>query len=164
MKQTASAAWTSHDLLCLVFYTGRFSNQFLKYPIIVLILWQCLIFIHTQFFVHLTIIQIICFFIKIIHMPLRNMNAVRVAVVVDIPDFYSHAPHGTWQCCVSDFHYWFKFLLTRPSRDVTVHHGKRSGTASFLLTRPSRDVTTPMLMMPFATSFLLPRPSRDVTP
>ena len=57
-----------------------------------------------------------------------------------------------------------KFLLTRPSRDVTnwtilfqrIH-------LEFLLTRPSRDVTDLYSTESGYSEFLLTRPSRDVT-
>ena len=80
-----------------------------------------------------------------------------------------------------------KFLLTRPSRDVTsltagYIRGKFISTHTslagrdmnrvimpvwdmvFLLTRPSRDVTTGTEKGRKRGQFLLTRPSRDVTP
>ena len=39
-----------------------------------------------------------------------------------------------------------KFLLTRPSRDVTLPGLVLRGTKSFLLTRPSRDVTYALVL------------------
>ena len=55
------------------------------------------------------------------------------------------------------------FLLTRPSRDVTLMQQKRMMPLRFLLTRPSRDVTTQYLFLAIFRKFLLTRPSRDVT-
>ena len=57
--------------------------------------------------------------------------------------FYSHAPRGTWHGCLVDGQpNNIKFLLTRPSRDVTVSINKwYIYWFGFLLTRPSRDVT-----------------------
>ena len=55
------------------------------------------------------------------------------------------------------------FLLTRPSRDVTLVKAAIEYTRSFLLTRPSRDVTKPPGRGSVACEFLLTRPSRDVT-
>ncbi len=57
-----------------------------------------------------------------------------------------------------------RFLLTRPSRDVT--RGipvVASGEHQFLLTRPSRDVTQSIENRNCRCEFLLTRPSRDVT-
>ena len=78
------------------------------------------------------------------------------------------------------------FLLTRPSRDVTISFStlfRRNGISThtplagrdvkaagcdfailrFLLTRPSRDVTCSSVIIALMLSFLLTRPSRDVT-
>ncbi len=38
-----------------------------------------------------------------------------------------------------------RFLLTRPSRDVTANGAGLQGALTFLLTRPSRDVTIKMI-------------------
>ena len=82
-------------------------------------------------------------------------------------------------------HGYRKFLLTRPSRDVTKEDGSYDFTGAisthtslagrdrfrgsstrmskFLLTRPSRDVTATLTSQCTADRFLLTRPSRDVT-
>ena len=57
----------------------------------------------------------------------------------------------------------FRFLLTRPSRDVTPRRSAVPGIPRFLLTRPSRDVTEYMYCKSCEPGFLLTRPSRDVT-
>ena len=87
---------------------------------------------------------------------------------------------------LSPYDLFTKFLLTRPSRDVTTigAYAGFSATISthtplagrdavdtllgaligvFLLTRPSRDVTCVKLLQITALLFLLTRPSRDVT-
>ena len=56
-----------------------------------------------------------------------------------------------------------RFLLTRPSRDVTEAMTLNVLTATFLLTRPSRDVTGSKRRCVPQIRFLLTRPSRDVT-
>ena len=56
-----------------------------------------------------------------------------------------------------------EFLLTRPSRDVTLFGTIEQLTAGFLLTRPSRDVTSAAPESLPVLRFLLTRPSRDVT-
>ena len=61
---------------------------------------------------------------------------------VSADNFYSHAPHGTWQGSNMGRKYAYEFLLTRPSRDVTRSSYFISAISPFLLTRPSRDVTT----------------------
>ena len=55
------------------------------------------------------------------------------------------------------------FLLTRPSRDVTVIKNEMNCILRFLLTRPSRDVTSSNFFVLRVFGFLLTRPSRDVT-
>ena len=57
----------------------------------------------------------------------------------------------------------FRFLLTRPSRDVTYRNHFHNVLCLFLLTRPSRDVTDFERVFAFSLGFLLTRPSRDVT-
>ena len=56
-----------------------------------------------------------------------------------------------------------RFLLTRPSRDVTAGHWVITASTKFLLTRPSRDVTGTDEDVVQSLEFLLTRPSRDVT-
>ena len=100
--------------------------------------------------------------------------------------FYSHAPYGTWPSVVGfdydrydisthtpltgrDTGKWldwmnrWKFLLTRPLRDVTCGIKHLLEHIQFLLTRPLRDVTVSLANFKFSWQFLLTRPLRDVT-
>ena len=57
-----------------------------------------------------------------------------------------------------------EFLLTRPSRGVTVVVVLVHRIRQFLLTRPSRGVTCWIALVILVILFLLTRPSRGVTP
>ena len=80
-----------------------------------------------------------------------------------LPDFYSHAPYGTWRTFICEWADGGGFLLTRPLRDVTRFSSPCFFCSLFLLTRPLRDVTSWLAFLIFILVFLLTRPLRDVT-
>ena len=93
----------------------------------------------------------------------KRLQIIRLRRFCDFVYFYSHVPRGTWLHSRGRKTRDRKFLLKRPSRDVTppqchawIFHG-------FLLTRPSRDVTASIGLLMSLDVFLLTRPSRDVT-
>ena len=79
----------------------------------------------------------------------RDTTSVKVRKIYSISTHTSLAGRDAGDCltkCVLH-----KFLLTRPSRDVTRIASHSFCVMGFLLTRPSRDVTNPTLLLPLLT-------------